>query len=286
MSETHTSVDQLIYNIDGVAGMGELPAGCARLVFCDPPYNQSVGYDTYRDRIADEAYLTWTYAYLDAAARLLVPIWERVEGTNAAKVVHGGALLCYVPDAWAAEIAVHCKYKLGLHLVNWIIHSYGFGQHQETKFSRCKTHLLYFAVDPVWRVFRNHDIKVPSDRATRYNDARAVMGGKTPGDVWWDIPRLCGTFNERAEVQELFTREVTTPGGQVVTEKIGHPAQLPMELCERIVLSMTLPGELVVDSFAGSGTMLAACKKHGRSAIGFDISPNYCMGIARRLEQQ
>lgn len=56
---------------------------------------------------------------------------------------------------------------------------------------------------------------------------------------------------------------------------IKHPCPLPLELAERLVLATTKPGDLVVDPFAGSGTILVAAIKHGRRALGFEISEQY-----------
>lgn len=50
-----------------------------------------------------------------------------------------------------------------------------------------------------------------------------------------------------------------------------HEAPFPPELVRRCILPTTLPGEIVLDAFAGSGTTLRVCAKHGRQAIGFDL---------------
>lgn len=66
-------------------------------------------------------------------------------------------------------------------------------------------------------------------------------------------------------------------------QSAGHPCPLPDPLAERLVLSTTAPGDLVCDPFAGSGTVLRAALKHGRRAVGFDISEEYCRLARRRL---
>jgi site-specific DNA-methyltransferase (adenine-specific) len=53
------------------------------------------------------------------------------------------------------------------------------------------------------------------------------------------------------------------------TEGRIHPAQFPVSLCLRI-LDRT-PGDLIMDPFCGSGSVLVAAKKLGRAAIGFDL---------------
>ena len=104
-------------------------------------------------------------------------------------------------------------------------------------------------------------IRVPSKRQTLYNDKRANPKGRVPDDVW-EFPRVCGTFNERRK---------------------WHPNQHPEALIERIVKFSTAPGDLVIDMFAGTGTVNRVCKRLGRSCIGIEISPFYCEKIREEI---
>ena len=54
-------------------------------------------------------------------------------------------------------------------------------------------------------------------------------------------------------------------------ERVNYPTQKPEELIERIILSVTNPGDIVLDCFAGSGTTLVAAEKLNRRWIGCDI---------------
>jgi site-specific DNA-methyltransferase (adenine-specific) len=54
-----------------------------------------------------------------------------------------------------------------------------------------------------------------------------------------------------------------------------HPCPIPYELARRIVLTTTEPGDMVVDPFCGSGTVLQAATDAGRRAVGFDIDREY-----------
>ena len=56
----------------------------------------------------------------------------------------------------------------------------------------------------------------------------------------------------------------------VARERTGYPTQKPEALIERLVLSLTDPGDLVLDPYAGSGTTLAVAAKHGRRFVGID----------------
>lgn len=103
-------------------------------------------------------------------------------------------------------------------------------------------------------VFYPDAIRVPSDRQIKYNDKRASAKGKMPDDVW-EFPRVCGTFKER---------------------RAWHPTQHPEALMERIIKFSCVPGDLVIDMFAGTGTTLRVCKRLGIDCIGIEQSKLYC----------
>ncbi len=56
---------------------------------------------------------------------------------------------------------------------------------------------------------------------------------------------------------------------------VRHFNPLPPPLIERILLMTTAPGDVVLDPFAGSGTVLAQAHVMGRNYIGTDLNPKY-----------
>jgi hypothetical protein len=55
-----------------------------------------------------------------------------------------------------------------------------------------------------------------------------------------------------------------------------HPTEKPVELLGLLIELVTLPGDVVLDLFAGSGSTLVAAKLAGRSAIGCELVDAYC----------
>lgn len=76
--------------------------------------------------------------------------------------------------------------------------------------------------------------------------------GQLVGDVWDDLPSLSRASGEWE----------------------GYPTQKPMALMRRILEASSAPGDLVIDPFCGSGSMLAAAHVAGRRWIGLDASPD------------
>jgi DNA modification methylase len=72
----------------------------------------------------------------------------------------------------------------------------------------------------------------------------------------------------------------------VARERTGYPSQKPETLLERLILSLSNPGDTVLDPYAGSGTTLAVAARLGRAFVGMDASPVAASTIAQRLEGQ
>lgn len=235
-----------IYCGEAIELLGGFPEQSVDLVFADPPFNIGYVYDHYRDDVPDEEYVAWTRRWMEACRRVLQ---------------RHGALYVAIGDENAAEVRIIGR-ELGLHLRNWIIWHYSFGQNMRTRFARSHTHIFYFVVDPKRCVFNDAALRYPGARHTEYQDLRAHRLGRVPDDVWDEFPRVCGTFRERAG---------------------WHGCQMPEALLMRIILASSRPGDVVLDPFVGSGTTAVAAYKLGRRYIGIDISPEYVARARQRL---
>jgi DNA modification methylase len=60
-----------------------------------------------------------------------------------------------------------------------------------------------------------------------------------------------------------------------------HPAAFPIELAEKVIKYYSFKGDVVMDPFAGSGTVGAAAVKSDRRFVLFEINPEY-VDIIRR----
>lgn len=63
-----------------------------------------------------------------------------------------------------------------------------------------------------------------------------------------------------------------------------HPTMKPVALIEYQLLNNTKGGDVLLDSFGGSGTALIAAEKNGRIARLMEIDPRYCDVIVRRWQ--
>ena len=219
----------------------------ADLIFADPPFNIGYKYDIYEDRKKYDEYYAWTEQWMAACRKVLKET---------------GSFWVAIGDDYAAEVRVIGR-KLGLHLRNWIIWHYTFGQNTKRKFARSHTHLFYFVKDASDFTFNDEAVRTFSDRQREYKDKRAHDKGKLPDDVWAEFPRVCGTFDERER---------------------WHPCQMPETILARITRACSNRGDTVLDPFAGSGTTLAVAKKLSRQYVGIEISEDYVRNIESRLK--
>ena len=257
-------LDQL-YTGDCLKLFLQLEAGTIDLIFADPPYNIGYDYDIYDDHRDSESYLGWSLDWGREVLRILKP---------------SGTFWLAIGDEFAAELKVLFHRELGLSLRSWVIWYYTFGVHCTRKFARSHAHLFHFVRDPKRFTFNDREIRVPSARQLVYFDSRANPEGRLPDDTWilrpqdvpdgfapegdtWYIPRVCGTFKERAG---------------------WHGCQMPEQVLGRIIRTCSNPGEIVLDPFAGSGTTLTVAKKLDRSFLGFELSPEYTAAIQARLD--
>ena len=98
------------------------------------------------------------------------------------------------------------------------------------------------------------------DKTTTY---KAHPGGALPRDVI-KIPALAGGAGKK--------------------ERVDHPTQKPLVLCEKLIKSCKQTDGYVLVPFAGSGSECVAAKNIGLSFVGIEINSEYIKLIKKRLE--
>lgn len=238
-----------ILNLDVMDGLEAVrdEHGPARLIFTDPPYNIGVDYGDGQkaDRLDDRDYVEWVTQWLGLC-------WDCL--------TDDGSLWVMIGDEYAADYALAIR-DAGFSVRSWIKWYETFGVNCSNKFNRTSRHIFYAVKDERRFVFNPEPVTRPSDRQTKYGDSRAAAGGKIWDDVW-QIPRLTGTCAERIP---------------------DFPTQLPLALVEPIVLCASMPGDLVVDPFNGSGTTGVSAVRNGRKYVGVEKSEKFADIATERL---
>lgn len=241
---------------DNLNYLHDIVDGSMKLVVTSPPYN--IG-KTYERRTSLERYLA-------EQARVIA---------ECVRVLHPQGSLCWqvgnhlTPDGEVVplDIALYPLFKHhGLRLRNRIVWHFEHGLHCSKRLSGRHETILWFTKSNNY-TFNLDPIRVPS----KYPNKRHFKGpktgqlscnplGKNPGDVWV-IPNVKANHCEKTE----------------------HPCQFPVELVERLVLSMTSSGDAVLDPYLGAGSSVIAAVKHGRKGFGCDVDARYVEIARERL---
>jgi DNA modification methylase len=64
-----------------------------------------------------------------------------------------------------------------------------------------------------------------------------------------------------------------------------HPTMKPIELVQKSIVNSSRPGNIVLDSFGGSGSTLIACEQTNRKCRMVELDPQYCDVILARWEK-
>lgn len=252
-----TSANCILYQGDCLELLKKVPDGFAKLVVTSPPYNLGKEYET---RLDLDEYLSEQKKVIEECVRVLSN-----EGSICWQVgnyVKNGEII-------PLDMALFPIFSsLGLHLRNRIVWEFGHGLHASKRFSGRYEVILWFTKSNKY-TFNLDPIRVPQ----KYPQKKYFKGpkkgelsgnplGKNPSDIW-DVPNVKANH----------------------IEKTIHPCQFPVELIERLVLSMTDENDWVLDPFMGVGSTAIAALIHNRKAVGAEIMPEYIEIAEDRVQQ-
>lgn len=218
-----------------------------QLIVTSPPYNIGKAYES---KSTLEEYIESQTGVIAECVRLLSPrgsiCWQVGNHVQSGEIFPLDILLYPVFQ------------KHGLRLRNRIVWHFEHGLHCSNRLSGRYETILWFTKGDDY-TFNLDPIRVPS----KYPGKKYFKGpkagqlscnplGKNPSDVWV-FPNVKNNH----------------------VEKTIHPCQFPVELVERLVLSLTNKGNSVFDPYMGVGTAVVAAEMHNRVGYGCDIVKKY-----------
>src|SRR3989338_5567002 len=66
----------------------------------------------------------------------------------------------------------------------------------------------------------------------------------------------------------------------------GHPAPFPVELPKRCIKLFSFVGDVVLDTFMGSGSTMIASILHNRKGVGIEIDEEYCKIAKKKIIEE
>lgn len=240
---------------DCVELLDEMPSGSVDLIFTSPPYfNARPEYSEYE---AYESYLFKMRQVIRRAHRALSE--GRFFVMNTAPVLLRRASRNESSKRIAVPFDLHRIFiEEGFDFIDDIIwvkpEGAGWATSRGRRFAADRNPLQYKAV-PVTEyvlVYRKRTDLLIDWHIRNHPDRQAVQASKIDDDY------------ERTNVWRI----------QPATNS-AHPAAFPLELAEKVIRYYSFKGDVVMDPFAGSGTVGAAAAKLGRRFVLFEINPQY-----------
>lgn len=101
---------------------------------------------------------------------------------------------------------------------------------------------------------------------------------------WKHEPCLYGWKDGAAHLWANDRKQTTVMEFDKPSRNGEHPTMKPVAIFEYQLLNNTKGGDIVLDSFAGSGTTVIAAEKNGRVAHLMELDPRYCDVIIKRWQ--
>ena len=237
---------------DALAFLRSLDDESADLIFLDPPFNLGKAYDPAKpkaDRRPAPEYWRWMELVLGECVRVLS---------------NGGALYLYHLPLWAVRLGAPLSRRLELR--HWIAVSMKNGFVRGKRLYPAHYGLLYFTKGEP-RTFSRPRVKARvchhcKHTVKDYGGYKEIITRKgiNLSDIWEDL----------SPVRHSQT-------------KLRQQNQLPLSLTERVIAISGRKGGVLVDPFAGSGSVVVAAAKAGMVFKACDIVRANCTLTAKRV---
>ncbi len=261
---------------DNLTVLQQLPDGLIDLIYIDPPFNTGrqqarqqievekdaegdrVGFggNRYHTRvIGEKAYRDHFDDYLGFLEPRLLEAYRVLAET--------GSLYFHIDYREVHYCKILLDEIFGREsFINEIIWAYDFGGRSKTRWPAKHDNILFYAKNPSQYTFNWASVERIPYMAPGLVGKDKAARGKFPTDTWWHT--IVGTNSK---------------------EKTGYPTQKPVGVLKRIVSASSNPGDLVLDFFAGSGTVGEVCLELERRFILVDNNPQAIAVMRTRFSE-
>lgn len=255
-----------VINGDILQVLRQLNDESAQIVIADPPYNIGKDFGNKSDKQPMDEYLQWCDEWIEGCLRVL-----KSDGT----------MFIYGFSEILALILARIPQNINR---RWLVWHYTNKNVPKLNFWQ-RSHESIIVLWKDDKVFHRDEVREP------YTDGfvKGAAGRKRPATKG----RFSNGENETtytAHPSGALPRDVikipTLAGSVGKNERVNHPTQKPLELCERLLKSCKQEPEngFVLVPFAGSGSECIAAKKLGLPFVGVEINEEYVKLIKQRLE--
>ena len=240
---------------DCIEKMNKLPAESVDLIFADPPYNLQLNGELERpdQTKVDGVKETWdkfkSISDYDNYTKEWMSSARRILKPNGSIWVIG---------------SYHNIFRLG-----YILQDLGF----------------WLLNDVVWRKVN----PMPNFRGRRFTNAHETLiwASKTKESKYTFNYEAMKSLNGDLQMRSDWSLPICT-GDERLKNKDGkkiHPTQKPENLLNRVIMSSSNIGDVVLDPFFGTGTTGAVAKKLRRNFVGIEQDAKYALEAEKRINK-
>jgi site-specific DNA-methyltransferase (adenine-specific) len=254
---------QDVINGDTIEILPTLLDNSAQIIIADPPYNIGKDFGNDSDKQPMNEYLTWCDKWIKECLRILKP---------------NGTMFIYGFSENLALILSRVPYNINRrwilwHYTNKTVPSLNFWQ---------RSHESIIVLWKNDKVFNRDDVREAYTdgflNGSAGKERTTTVGRFSKGDK-----KTKYTAHENGALPRDVIKIPALAGGAGMKERVNHPTQKPLALCDKLIRSCKQSDGYVLIPFAGSGSECVAAKNNNLPFIGIEINPDYVKIINERL---
>ena len=246
-----------IYNIDCLEGLKLLDDNSVDFTVTSPPYDEMRSYDKTCE---------WNFEIFKPIARELYRVTR-----------DGGVLVWVIGDETKDGNETGSSFRQALYFqeIGFKLHDTMIYEKNSSTFPAKLTSKRYSQIFEFMFVFVKGkkirgDIKLIADKRNKW------AGWTNWGEhSQYDVNGKLNKTSNIKPIAEFSLRTNKWCYPVSFNDKTGHPAVFPEKLAEDHIISWSVPGDLVLDPFMGSGTTAKMAMMTGRNYIGFEKNTKY-----------
>jgi site-specific DNA-methyltransferase (adenine-specific) len=249
---------------DTIKILPTLASNSAQIIIADPPYNIGKDFGNKSDKQPMDEYLEWCDKWIAECMRILK--------SNGTMFIYGfsenlALILARIP------LSINRRWIVW-HYTNKTVPSLNFWQRSHESIIVLWKDDKMFHRDEVREAYTDGFLNGAAGKERTTTKGRFSKGEKT----------TTYTAHPDGALPRDVIKIPTLAGGSGMNERVDHPTQKPLILCDKLIRSCMQTDGYVLIPFAGSGSECVAAKKLNLPFVGIELNSEYIKLIHERLK--
>ena len=256
-------IQQDVIQGDTIKILPTLASNSAQIIIADPPYNIGKDFGNDSDKQPMDEYLLWCGNWINECLRILKP---------------NGTMFIYGFSEILALILSKVPYSINR---RWIVWHYTNKNVPSLNFWQ-RSHESIIVLWKDDKVFHRDEVREAYTdgflNGAAGKERIATKGRFSKGDK-----KTTYTAHPDGALPRDVIKIPALAGGAGMNERVDHPTQKPLILCDKLIRSCMQKDGYVLIPFAGSGSECVAAKKLNLPFVGIELNSEYIKLIHERL---